>query len=389
MNKLEKCLRDAFSADAETVKAGSIPGPPEPAVPPRSLPRRATWPRSPHPRQLIPVAAAFAVVAVVVAAAALPLARGHAHPAVGNTAAGSAGLPQYFVTADPAAATQDLSLVVRSTRTGKIVGQIKPFHRVYPYVAVAAIGSDRAYVTAVPVGGTCDSQLEEFRLNDRGQPGPLMALHVTVRGAFDGFGSLAITPNGRTIAYATYVCDSGGRYDLGVVDLATGHVKTWTSTGISKSIQGLGLSPDGREVLFTLGLAGPERILRTGTPTGSLAARSQIISSTTYWAAPARNGAALYGCTVSPAGHPKSGTITFFSRSLARTAQHVIARYRDVPYPACMPSLDPGGRYLLVMLPANLPPHPGWTRTVILDLRSGRTTIIPAPALLTFAAVAW
>ncbi len=396
MSKLEGRLRDAFSAEAETVKAGSIPGPPGPATPRRSLPRRATWPRSWQPRLLIPVAAASAVVAVVVAAAALPLGRGHAHSAVGNAAAGSAGLPQYFVTNESGGDVDQYSLVVRSTRTGKIVGRLKPLHGVpYGGVAgsgsVAAIGGDRAYVTAVPVGGPCLSQLEEFRLNGRGQPGSLMPLHVMVRGDFDGWDNLAITPDGRTIAYTTYVCGSGGSFELSVVDLATGQVKTWSYTSTTLAYPGaLVLSPDGREVLFTLGSPGPERILRTSAPTGSLAARSQVISSTTSWAALARNGAVLYGCTVSPPPSRRrtSGTITFFSRSLARTAERVIARYRDVLYPTCMPSLDPGDRYLLLELTNNLPRHTDW-RTVVLDLRSGRTTVIPAPAQPIQASAAW
>jgi hypothetical protein len=397
VSKLEERLRDAFNADAETVKAGSIPGPPVPAAPPRSMPRLATWTRFRRLRLLIPMAAALAVVAVVVAAAALPLGRGHTHSAVGNKAAGSAGLPQYFVTNEPGGAVDQYSLVVRSTRTGKIVGQLKPYGGV-PYGgaagsgSVAAIGGDRAYVTAVPVGGPCLSQLEEFRLNGLGQPGSLTPLHVTVRGDFDGFDNLAITPDGRTIAYATYVCGSGGKYELSVVDLATGHVKTWSYTSTNLASPGaLEMSPDGREVLFTLGLAGPERILRTSAPAGSLSARSQVISSNTSWAALAHNGAVLYGCTVSPPPSVSrtTGTITFFSRTLARTGERVIASYRNVLYPTCTPSLDPGGRYLLVDLWAGLPRHLDWIRTVVLDLRSGRTLVIPAPGLPSQGSVAW
>jgi hypothetical protein len=61
VSTLEERIRDAFRADAETVRPEAIPGPPAPPA----RPRRA-WFGSRRRRVLIPLAAATAVIALAV-----------------------------------------------------------------------------------------------------------------------------------------------------------------------------------------------------------------------------------------------------------------------------------------------------------------------------------
>jgi hypothetical protein len=381
VSTLEDRLRDAFSAEAATVKAESISGPPGQ---PSSL---AAGLRRPQRRPLITLASAVAVVVVVALTAALPLLRGRAHPAARQTSALAAGVPRFFVS-DVPLPMPNPGLIVRSTQTGKITGEIKPLHGL-SYGSVAAIDGGPTFVAAVPAGSPCRYQLERFRLNDRGQPGSLVPMNITVLGDFPGINTLAVTPDGRTLAYATYVCGQA-RDKVTVVNLATGHTKVWTNTTV---LQGLSLSADGRLLAFAQGggpelIGGPEWLLDTSAPAGSLIARSRLISRTIDWAALVRNGASLDGCTLS-SQVTKHSTLTYFSRSLASPAQHVIARYRDVPFPMCSADPDPTDHYLLIQLEVNLPKRPDWTRPVILDLRSGRTTVIPGAALFNQVDVAW
>ena len=158
MSNLEDRLRDAFRADAETVRPQTIPDPPaRPVRPARRAPKRAG---SPLARAVAPLAAAAAVAAVAVGTGlAAPLLPGHGHPGPGASASSpsrprgltghpvspevtggpvpspvlgpaasrgvltsppASGTPRFYVTVSIAPGGAD-SLVVRDTATGKIV----------------------------------------------------------------------------------------------------------------------------------------------------------------------------------------------------------------------------------------------------------------------------
>jgi hypothetical protein len=423
MSNLEDRLRDAFRADAETVRPQTIPGPPaRPVRPGRRALRRAG---SPLARAVAPLAAAAAVAAVAVgvglAAALLP---GHGHPGPGAsgsspsrlrgltghpvspdatggpvpspvlgpaasrgvlTSPPASGTPRFYVTVSIAPGGAD-SLVVRDTATGKIVSRLDPPSGTV-FKTVAAPAGDRTFVTPVASSSGCTSQLYQFQLSSQGQPGPLVPLHITVPGNYSEFGDLAVTPDGRTIAYATYLCGRGVG-EVGVIKLATGHVTVWTTSGPLLPA-GLSLSADGSLLAYDM-LPGA-RILNTSAPPGPLPERSQIVSRTAGWAALAGNGASLYLCTTSPSGLAASsrGTVTYGSDSIATGHQQVIARWPGLPYPQCWASLDPSGQYLLVQYPVSVPNASDWVRPAILNLRSGRLTPIAAPAYYGPLDIAW
>jgi hypothetical protein len=427
MSTLEDQLRDAFRADADTVRPESIPPgpPPRPPRPARSDPRPDhSVPGRPglrRTRVMIPLAAAAAVLAIVagLSLAAPRLSRspgpvtGSVQPTPTPTAsmaptpvqssspagsvpspvlgpaaprevAGSApspGVPRYYVTIDQYLNNHPpVSLGVHDTATGQLVGQLDSPPGA-SFEAIAAPAGDRTFVTAVGPNNGCSSQLYQFRLNDQGLPGPLVPLHITVPGTYPEIGDLAITPDGRTIAYSTYHC-GGPDGELGVIDLATRRVAAWPYTGAILDPAGLSLSANGGLLVYSSFLqpAGAW-ILNTSAPAGNLLERSRVVSRTARWAGLAASGESLYSCAVSPSSvpPPRTGTVTSYTSSLATGHQQVVARWPGVSWPQCWASLDSSGDYLLVQYQESWP-RADWVRAAVLDVRSGRSANIRFPA---------
>jgi hypothetical protein len=411
MNTLEDRLRDAFRADADLVRPESIP----PGPPPRPARNAPGRPGSRRTRVLIPLAAAAAVIAIVAGLSlalphrgASPPARGSSSPPPAPSSAhhfrripshagpvprpvlGQAaprevaasvpppGAPRYYVTIEEALNNPGYGLTVHNTATGQVVGRLESPPGAY-FAAIAAPAGDSTFVTAVEPGSGCSSQLYQFKLNDQGLPGPLVPLHIAVPGDYPEPGDLAITPGGRTIAYSTY-CDGEG--ELGVIDLATRHASVWSNSGVVLDPAGLSLSANGGLVVYTSGTqpAGAW-ILNTSAPAGSLLERSRVVSRTAVWAALAGSGDSLYGCAVSPSSVPPpiTGTVTYYTSSLATGRQRVMASWPNMLHPQCWASLEPSGTYLLVQDQESWP-RADWVHAAVLDIRSGRSTNIRLPA---------
>jgi hypothetical protein len=413
MNSLEDRLRDAFRADADTVRPGTIP-----PVPGRPVGLAGAERGKRGARILIPVAAAAAVLALVTGLSlatsrfgtrvrSVPISPVSSPPASGAwpsgpvhtpvlraqasrgvpASAAAPGLPRFYVTVYNAADGGMNHIFVRGTASGRAVATITSPAGHF-FAGMAATAGDRTFLTALESNTGCTAQLEWFRLDDHGRPGPLTPLHITVPRTYGRTGDLAITPDGRTIAYAAYECDGAG--EVGVIHLASRHARVW-SDPLPNSPASLSLSADGRWLGYTMGPGGA-RVLSTGAPAGSLAARSRIVPGGAPWAVLASGGQALYECTVSSNGsgrQPSAGTLTYGTAPLAAGPERVIARWHAVPDPQCYASLDPAGRYLLVQYPTVAHAAPYWSRPAILDLRTGRLTFINAPAFYGPLDVAW
>jgi len=415
MSKLEDRLREAFRADAGLVRPESIP--PAPPVPPRPGRPARGRPGPRRARVLIPLAAAAAIIAIAVGVSlATPLFRGssaprtvpsvpapHTRPVPAPTLAGDAstgvpasapapGLPRFYVTVYYAPAGGVNYIVVRDATTGQALARINP-PAGQVFAMLAAPAGDRTFVTALGPGSGCSAQLQEFRLNAQGQPGPLVPLHITLPGISNTYGDLAITPDGRTIGYASYLCDGQG--EVGVIHLATRQVRVWSVNETPPSLynrpMALSLSADGG----LLGYASFDgtSMLNTTAPAGSLSARSRLVSRSAIWEAVSGDGKALYGCSISPyrSGRPLPdvGTLTYSRIPLTGGPDHVIASWTGVRGPQCYASLDPAGNYLLVQYPTIAHGAIDWSRPAILDLRTGRLTDVNAPAFYGPLDIAW
>jgi hypothetical protein len=431
VSTLEDRLRDAFRADAETVRPEAISPPPAPPARPRRQ-----WFGSRRARVLVPLAAAGAVIALVAGlAAAAPLLHRQEHqanppgpglflpsgqptvphgpvpkPVLGAQAsrgvpasATAPGVPRFYVTVDvPPVGGVDY-IVVRDTATGKVTGRINPPGGTV-FAGLATPTGGRTFITTIdPDTGCSPVQLYQFRLDQRGMPGPLEPLHIALPGGVpQGEGDLAITPDGRTIAYESGGCTAVGESEVGVINLATRQTRVWGITvnardPVPTQIVGLSLSADGRWLSYTIFPMGARlpwggRILRTTSPAGSLAARSRIVSRTTLWTALASDGGSVYYCAVSPYDGrvlPNVGTLTYGTLPLGGGGRHVIASWSGQPGPQCYASLDPAGNYALVQFPTTVPNGSDWSRPAVLDLRTGRLTDINAPAFYGPFDIAW
>lgn len=449
MTRLEDQVRDALQADAETVRPETIPG-----VPMRPARRAAGRRRSRRTRILIPLAAAAGVIAVVAGVSlAVPLVSRPGQPAgapapnptlvpspgkaipfptgglpssypvvplpqpvLGHdgqpaskgvpSSAPSPGVPNYYVTVNEPASVN--SLVVRSTASGAVVGTIDP-PRGTDFGAVAATSGDRTFITAVSAasnGCAAQTQLYQFQLNEHGVPGPLTPLNIAVPGSNVQYGTLAITPDGHEIAYDTWLCGSNQEaFEVGVISLATGQVRTWEDPDPNQFTMGLSLTPQGTTLVYeTQGLPNGDALaIATKAPFGSLPKESVLISRNTSWATLGNNGATLYSCSVVTNASESVGSVTYYAQSLegtlgqalpagqssAGSGRQVIASWNDLPYPQCWASLQPAGDYLLVQYPVAVKNGGDWVQPALLNLATGQLRLIAAPPFYGPADVAW
>lgn len=405
MNTIEDRLRDAFRADAATVRPEQI----------RDLPARPGQPGRParriragRKRLAAPLAAAAAVAVIAITATAVVprilTGRPGGAPAAGSIAAGYPGArlpagpaPGFFVgirqnrlpARDPAT-----SLDVYSSVTGKIVGTIPPPQRDRYFRAVAALGDTQTFVAAATVNGMpgsardCDTQLYRFRLTARGQPTGLTPLAVPeVRGYLNFPTSLAASASGKVIAYAVHSCTSAYNGSIGVIRLATGKARTWLFTYPAVPMN-LSLSADGSLLGFASGPSSGPRdgagaaawVLRTRSAPGLLARRYREVLHSEYpasqripdvqSAALSPTGSVLFAATSPPRG-AGSGleTIGAYRTSTGRLIRvlHVFGHFQ---IGSCAIIPDPSGRYLLVYMLYN--------RAVTrIDLATGKTTTVP------------
>jgi hypothetical protein len=442
MSTLEDRLRDAFWADADLVRPDSIPAAPPPP-PARNAPGR---PGSRRTRVLIPLAAAAAVIAIVAGLSLAAPQRGGSQPAGGPSGTPSVpgptpspppgplpkptlaanasqgvpastpapGVPRFYVTVYVSTDGEDY-IVARDTATGQVTGRVNP-PRGANFAGLAATAGDRTFITTIQAGSGCPAQLYQFQLNQRGAPGPMEPLHIALPSGPGAEGDLAITPDGRTIAYESGVCNTApDENEVGVINLATRQVRVWTvpwtvvNGGVVWPGMDVSLSADGGLLGYATMFRGAG-VLPTSAPAGSLFARSRPVSGAAIWQTVAGDGDAMYGCTVSPlrSGRPIPyiGTLSYSRISLTGGGNQVIATWRDVTGPQCFASLDPAGNYLLVQFPTvahgvggssgpalvnvrNGQPVNIWSRPVILNLRTGQLTDINAPAYFGPFDIAW
>jgi hypothetical protein len=443
MSTLEDRLRDAFRADADLVRPDSIP-----AAPPRRAARNAPRrPRSRRTRALIPLAAAAAVVAIVAGLSLAATQHGGSRPAAGSSSpppgptptpsapagplpkptlaanasqgvpasAPAAGVPRFYAAVYLPAGVRNY-IVVRDTATGQVTGRIDA-PRGAVFAGLAATAGDRTFITTIQAGSGCSVQLYQFQLNQRGAPGPMEPLHIALPSAPEGEGDLAITPDGRTIAYESGVCNTAPyENEVGVINLATGQARVWAvplalvNSALVWPNMDVSLSANGGLLGYAMTLHGAG-VLPTSAPAGSLFARSRPVSGPVIWAAIAGDGRSLYGCSVSHGrGQPTTyvGALSYSRISLTGGGNQVIASWPDVTGPQCFASLDPAGNYLLVQFPTvahgvdgssrpavvnvnlrNGLPVNIWSRAVILNLRTGQLTNINAPAYFGPFDIAW
>jgi hypothetical protein len=260
VNTIEDRLRDAYQAAAATIPPEAtdrLTYPPQAAcAPPVTAQRRR--------RALVPVAAAAAVLAVagLVTLAARPT------PGPARLAAGTSPVPLGVVTPSARPSRYFLAfenngqgsvydpLAVYSAQTGRLIAALSgPRSAVQPGAA-AALGDGSTFVVAATTGpatkAACagQSRLYRLRLAGDGQPASLdpLALPAIAGNVY----ALAATPDGRTIAYDSSVCDlpMAGMSVLGVMSSTTGRARRWTWPKPGLDVSWLSLSADGRILTY-------------------------------------------------------------------------------------------------------------------------------------------
>jgi hypothetical protein len=297
MNTLEDKVKTALRQTADEIRPHQVP------------PLRLTGHRlrdAWHARQhrvslwLVPLTAAAAVAAVVVASVTISGAIGAHRPAAqhGSSHAGPlAGLPAFYVNLHAAKRTEwPRQAVVRATRTGSVVATLAPPAPYRFWLDVAGNGNGHAFVLAAAVGrivhqnGGVDyfpgrSKFYLLRLGHGGHP-TLTPLPVAVQA--DQVEDFALSPDASKLALTWGGGDRGFHAvppSIEVIDLATGASRTWTWPGgprITANSGGMGevlsFTADGRTLAYQQWVGGgiDIRLLDTTTAGGSLPGSSRL-----------------------------------------------------------------------------------------------------------------
>jgi hypothetical protein len=163
----------------------------------------------------VSAAVAVAVVAVLVAAG---LAGRRAAPA---TAGPAAGMPRFYVTI----AKNRPVAEIRASSTGQVLGRVAlpAGSSGNADSAIAAAADDRTYVLALT------GHFYRLRIAADGGTGQLSALNVPPLTARQYTGDIALSPDGRMLAVS--IRHPGRPWAVEIVSLGTGAVRTWSSSG--------------------------------------------------------------------------------------------------------------------------------------------------------------
>lgn len=311
MNDIENRLRDAYRGATDTVRPEAIRGLGEHAT---VISASSRWlARGKLHGLLVPLTAAAAVLVVGVAAAVVvPDALHDARNQGSGATAPLAGNPAtHFLVG--LADTNANYLSIRSAITGVSVATLAAPKG--GFFGPAATGDGRSYVVAVTRTGQCGAQLLQFKISNTGQPSRLASFKPggEWRQAID---FLAISRNGRTVAFAGFTCqrpgaraDAGpGKADIGV--LVTKQVSKTAYTGrgtywpvpSQSFVNSLSLTADGRQIEFSTDLsarfASNVYVLPTNAASGSALRRSRVIAEAAAFGAPT----AISGSVMTPDG---------------------------------------------------------------------------------------
>jgi hypothetical protein len=427
VNSLEDRLRSAYQAAADTVAPDTVRGLPDLGDKPGCAPggRRwaafgQIWPSRraasragrtrPSGRGLaIPLAAAAAVVAIAVSASIVAPRILSGQPAsgqgpVGGLAQGYAGhrlpgtaAPKFFVAVQATGSDVQYatSLAVFSSAAGRVVGRLRlPVQNRYVQ-AVAALGSDRAFVVAASpgqrpgTGRTCGTWLYRFRLTPQGRPTGLTLLRPELPG-FAQPNALAASADGSAVAYDTTECtqtkaslirDYG---QVGLLDVSSGRVKAWTYKSPATPYS-LSLSADGSLVGMVSNPSNGARessqefnaawVLRTTAAPGQLGRHyREVVGAPAFPLSAVLSPTGAVTFAALPRYFPKDAahwhvTLAAYQTSTGRLIRPLRAARFGTLNGGLGITLDTSGRHLLMF---------NWNNRVQrVDLATGQLTVVP------------
>lgn len=176
--------------------------------------------------------------------------------------------------------TPGTAVVVRDVRTGEDVGLPVAASNGRRFQRIASAG-ERSYIVASYAARKVTFQ--RLKLEKDGRPKELSELpKATVAGASTAWSDLAVTPDGKTLAYVTY---RGARARVDVVSLSGGARKTWTTRAAGRvgslSWAGGRLSfvwtPYRRVNGRATALGHQVRVIDTAAPSGDLKASKPVL----------------------------------------------------------------------------------------------------------------
>jgi len=261
--RAEHRLRDALGAAAELMQASQAT-----ARAPAAAPSPSGAPGAPVRRRsgrawLVPLAAAAAVVAVVLASVLATGNLGGRSHTGGGTAptAGAAAAPEFYMVRARTSGS-NWPLEVRRTADGALTDSSALLGNLLNNAFITADASDRAFYIANTSPGSCTGATmvaRFYRITINGS-GRITGYHAVGSPVTGPVSLNAVSPDGSQMAYTTQTsfCSGPGLpvTEIHVMNLSTGVVRTWqntvTATGpdrVTDLIDGLSWTPDGSTVV--------------------------------------------------------------------------------------------------------------------------------------------
>src|SRR5215472_3161755 len=397
ISSLEDRLRNAYRSTVDNAAPAAMQDL-EDLIIRRSRPARPKDGR--RRRVMVPVAAAAAVTAVAVLAVALPHAVGLRQAGQRPPTAPPAG-PEFLI--EDAGGV--FPLVVRNVATGAVVAHVNlkesgpgPTSGRTTYVFPVITPDGHTFVAGIYRLDPCRSWLYQFQLSAQGQPTTPTAfapLPTTDRQIL----SLAVSENGQELAYVATGCGSpgGGSSYLAVTDIATRQTRRW-SLPAGSGVGNVSLTANGSLLSYIFEpnsrseTSSVVRVMPTDAAPGSVADRGRTVARAAQFgrsdfisfAAVSADGSAVYFTTYPEATYPPlpwAGQV--------RVVDLATGRSRLVSAPAGQPGLlaaDPSVRHLLLQIQQPGSKGPPF-RLARLDLATGKITYLPSAWIPTFGII--